>query len=48
MTYGFGNEVCVSIVCGVPVASVKDSYGIVAEVGERLEESDETVFVVDL
>ncbi len=48
MTYSFGNEICVCIVCGVPVASIKDSYSIVAEVGEGLEESDKTVFVVDL
>ena len=34
--------------CSIPIASVKDTNGIGAEVGEGLEEADEAMLVVDL
>lgn len=47
-THGFGNEVGVFSVGGVPIASIEHSYHIIVDLGKTLEESNETMLVIDL
>jgi hypothetical protein len=45
---GSGDEVGIVAVRRVPVASIEYSDGLIANCGERLEEADKSVLVVDL
>lgn len=47
-TNGFGDVGCILSVCSVPVATIKDSHGIIVNGRQRLEKADETALIVKL
>lgn len=43
-----GNEICIVSMGRVPVAPVENSDSVVRDSGKRLEEANESMFIVDL